>query len=176
MFSNPFTAVMALILLAFIGTLVIFFCIWREIDALRRNMQDMRSNMQFAILDMEQQSRDHAVILRELRQLTGNDADLGEMLEKGIGNLEERFIPKSGEAASYGAGSSYPYPDLPSMAENFGIRAEFSSTDAAFLSSAGLVGEGNDYATQNELESLPVDEGNGDAAFFAFADKGKSGA
>ena len=92
MFSNPFTAVMALILLAFIGTLVIFFCVWRELDALRRTVQDMRSSMQFVALDMEQHTRDLAAILRELRQLTGGDAaDLGALLEKGLPNLEQRF-------------------------------------------------------------------------------------
>ena len=120
MFSNPFTAVMALILLAFVGTLIIFFCIWRELDALRRTVQDMRSSMQFVALDMEQHTRDLAAILRELRQLTDNgNVDLGVMLENGLPNLEGKFVsempgcrtdaPNAGLMASASLAQSSPH-------------------------------------------------------------------
>jgi len=96
MFSDPFTAVMALILLAFIGTLAIFFRIWRELDALRAALRDIRESLRFYAVDSAQQNRDLAAIIRELRSMAaaqngetqpeGGDC-LGELLERGLPNL-----------------------------------------------------------------------------------------
>lgn len=107
MFSDPFTAVMALILLAFIGTLAIFFRIWRELDALRAALRDIRESLRFYAVDSAQQNRDLAAIIRELRSMTaaqGGEAQregddcLGELLERGLPNLallEENVKPES---------------------------------------------------------------------------------
>ena len=96
MFSDPFSAVMALILLAFIGTIAIFFRIWRELDALRRMLGDIRESLQYYAVDSAQQNRDLASLVKELRGLAPQQdaparepADLGTLLEKGLPSLME---------------------------------------------------------------------------------------
>lgn len=104
MFSDPFTAVMALILLAFIGTLAVFLRIWRELDQLHRAVRDIKEHMRFSAADIEQQNRDIANIARELRSLApaggGGERDtagecLGELLEKGLPNLAPGNAPNA---------------------------------------------------------------------------------
>lgn len=95
MFADPFSAVMALILLAFVGTLAVFFRIWRELDGLRRSIDDIRKNVQYYAVDAAQQNRDLAGLIRESRNPadqpgTGGDC-LGELLEKGLPNLAPEF-------------------------------------------------------------------------------------
>ncbi|SBV95129.1 hypothetical protein KL86DPRO_10817 [uncultured delta proteobacterium] len=107
MFADPFSAVMALILLAFIGTLAIFFRIWRELDALRRTLGDIRESLQYYAVDVAQQNRELANLAGELRGVTASraasreasqdaqstvtrdpaDDCLGALLEKGLPNL-----------------------------------------------------------------------------------------
>ncbi len=87
---------MALILLAFIGTLAVFFRLWRELDGLRRSLGDIREMLQYVSVDASQQNRELANLARDLRALTNpqdaangaaaNDS-LGELLEKGLPNL-----------------------------------------------------------------------------------------
>ena len=96
MFSDPFTAVMALILLAFIGTLAVFLRIWRELDSLRAILADIRDSLQLYAVDAAQQNRELASIVRDLRVVTGThqastqaDTCLGELLERGIPNLPQ---------------------------------------------------------------------------------------
>ena len=103
MFSDPFTAVMALILLAFAGTLAVFLRIWRELDHLHKAVRDIKDHLQFYAVDSAQQNRDLANIVRELRSTAAtknNSAPdsasecLGELLEKGLPNLiEENAVP-----------------------------------------------------------------------------------
>ena len=89
---------MALILLAFVGTIAIFFRIWRELDALRRMLGDIRDSLQYYAVDSAQQNRDLANLVSELRGLTAAqgapsrgpaDENLGTLLEKGLPNLME---------------------------------------------------------------------------------------
>ena len=95
MFADPFTAVMALILLAFIGTLAVFFRIGRELESLRRALGDIRESLQYYAVDAAQQNRDLAVLIRELRgqasKRDGTDRQgedsLGDLLEKGLPHL-----------------------------------------------------------------------------------------
>lgn len=94
MFSDPFTAVMALILLAFIGTLAVFLRIWRELDHVRTILRDIRESLQFYAVDIAQQNRDLARIVRELRGMSaGRDERdpanecLSELLERGLPNI-----------------------------------------------------------------------------------------
>lgn len=113
MFSDPFTAIMALILLAFIGTLAVFLRIWRELDSLRASIRELKDGMQFYAVDASQQNRDLAAALRELRangelpakaENRAGEACLGELLEKGLPNLmgdtEERPEPRITLASS----------------------------------------------------------------------------
>lgn len=96
MFSDPFTAVMALILLAFIGTLAVFLRIWRELDSLRTSIRELKDTIQFDALDVSRQNCELADALRELRTGVSTSARaedgaretcLGELLERGLPNL-----------------------------------------------------------------------------------------
>jgi hypothetical protein len=96
MFSDPFTAVMALIILAFIGTLAVFLRIWRELDSLRASIRELKDSMQFYAVDASQQNRDLAAALLDLRANADASAKpengagetcLGDLLEKGLPNL-----------------------------------------------------------------------------------------
>ena len=95
MFENPFTAVMALIILAFVGTLAVFFRISRELVALRRALGDIRESLQYYIVDAAQQNRDLESLVRELRILSAkrdaaskeHEDNLVDLLEKGLPNL-----------------------------------------------------------------------------------------
>lgn len=96
MFSDPFTAVMALILLAFIGTLAVFLRIWRELDSLRASLRELKDTIQFDAIDVSRQHYEIAAALRELRAGAGTPAKaedgahetcLGELLEKGLPKL-----------------------------------------------------------------------------------------
>jgi hypothetical protein len=101
MFSDPFTAVMALILLAFAGTLAVFLRIWRELEAIKLTLRGLRENLHLHILDAEGQNRDITAILQELRRLSGEKADspaaadacLGELLERGLPSLQAQASP-----------------------------------------------------------------------------------
>lgn len=101
MFSDPFSAVMALVLLAFIGTLAVFFRIWKELDGLRGTLEDIRKSMQYYAVDAAQQNRDLAGLIRETRggaaqaEVGTGDVSLGELLEKGLPNLAETPLAKS---------------------------------------------------------------------------------
>lgn len=91
MFSDPFSAVMALVILSFVGLLAVFLRIWRELDAVRRSLAEARETLQYLAVDIAQQNRDLIVMIRGLRSgeqgaAPGNDS-LGELLEKGIPNL-----------------------------------------------------------------------------------------
>lgn len=107
---------MALILLAFVGTLAIFFRIWRELDSVRRALDDVRKSLQYYAVDAAQQNRDLAVLIREQRSGDRQETDagddcLGELLERGIPNLSaspsDDFSPADPDPASSG-GSSLP--------------------------------------------------------------------
>lgn len=108
---------MALILLAFIGTIAIFFRIWRELDAIRRSLGDIRESLQYYAVDSAQQNRDLASLVKELRGLASsqgapahdpaNDC-LGTLLEKGLPNLVDApsagMAHESGYSARFDAG------------------------------------------------------------------------
>lgn len=98
MFSDPFSAVMALVILAFAGTLAVFFRIWRELDAVRRSLAEVRESLQYLAVDAAQQNRDLVGMIRDLRsgERAADPAGdcLGELLEKGIPNLMD--APKPG--------------------------------------------------------------------------------
>lgn len=100
MFSDPFSAVMALVILAFVGTLAVFFRIWRELDAVRRSLAEVREALQYLAVDAAQQNRDLAGMIRDLRsgERAPDPADdcLGKLLERGIPNLMD--APKSESA------------------------------------------------------------------------------
>lgn len=96
MFSDPFTAVMALIILAFIGTLAVFFRIWRECDSLRASIRELKDTMRLYAVEASQQNQDLAAALRELRagviaspkpEECPDEACLGALLEKGLPNI-----------------------------------------------------------------------------------------
>ncbi|MCC8194674.1 MAG: hypothetical protein LIP28_08530 [Deltaproteobacteria bacterium] len=89
---------MALILLAFAGTLAIFFRIWRELDAIRRSLGDLRESLQYYAVDAAQQNRDLANLVEDLRDRAAPEGpatpapvadNLGALLEKGLPNLME---------------------------------------------------------------------------------------
>lgn len=107
MFADPFTAVMALILLAFIGTLAVFFRIGRELESLRRALGDIRESLQYYAVDGAQQNRDLAALIRELRGLsprqggTAPEENLGDLLEKGLPNLvDDPLVGRAGRKAA----------------------------------------------------------------------------
>ena len=96
MFSDPFTAFMALVVLHFVGVLILFLFILRSLDATRRAVHETRANLQLRITDMEHQLNDLSVALREIA--SGNlsaapestakaSVELGELLEKGLPRL-----------------------------------------------------------------------------------------
>lgn len=110
---------MALILLAFIGTLAIFFRIWRELDAMRRALGDIRESLQYYAVDVAQQNRELANLVGELRGLTESKAEsrgasqgtrgtvtrdpadesLGALLDKGLPNLVDNPVLGGGKPA-----------------------------------------------------------------------------
>lgn len=107
MFSDPFTAIMALILLAFIGTLAVFFRIWRELDGVRASLRELRETVQLYAVDAAQQNRDLATLVRDPRGMRagqGGEASpaggdcLGDLLERGLPNLTVA-APDHGAAA-----------------------------------------------------------------------------
>ncbi len=95
MFADPFTAIMALVVLSFAGTLVLFVFLLRSLDALRRSVHETRGNLQMRLSDTEHQLNDLVAAVRKLASAKGgapapergSSADLGEMLEKGLCNL-----------------------------------------------------------------------------------------
>ena len=93
MFENPFTAVMALIILAFVGTLAVFFRISRELTALRRALGDVRESLQYYIVDAAQQNRDLESLVRELRSLSAKQDAASKEHEENLTDLLERGIP-----------------------------------------------------------------------------------
>lgn len=103
---------MALILLAFVGTLAMFFRIWRELDGLRRALDDVRKNVQYYAVDAAQQNRDLAALIRERggdRQDAYKGGDcLGELLERGIPNLSTASSPSAPLSSAPSGGSSLP--------------------------------------------------------------------
>jgi hypothetical protein len=99
---------MALILLAFVGTLTIFFRIWRELDAVRRALGDIRESLQYNAMDIAQQNRELMHLSAELRRLAATDGgvgsapasdNLGTLLERGLPNLMDNRV-SGGEGAS----------------------------------------------------------------------------
>ncbi len=95
MFSDPFTAVMVLVVLNFAGVLALFLFILRSLEATQRAIHDARANVQLRMADMEQQVNDMAAALRELAAAprtagVKDPADLGEILEKGLPNLRRQ--------------------------------------------------------------------------------------
>ncbi|GHV53167.1 hypothetical protein FACS1894206_03310 [Deltaproteobacteria bacterium] len=100
MFSDPFTAVMALILLGFAGTLAAFLWIGREMDLLRKSLRDVQSAIQLYAVDSAQRNQDLASLIHELRggslQNENTDAagsSLGDLLERGLPNLVGLHAP-----------------------------------------------------------------------------------
>lgn len=105
MFGNPFTAVMALILLAFVGTLAVFLRIWRELESVRRALDEVRESLQFYAVDAAQQNRDLTALARELRDSLPRDAaNPGEPKDACLGELLERGIPNLLDEKSQGTG------------------------------------------------------------------------
>ncbi len=87
---------MALILLAFIGTLAIFFRIWRELDGLRRALDEIRDHAHYAMADADQQHRELVNLVCASQGVTAPQPapardpagdNLGTLLEKGLPNL-----------------------------------------------------------------------------------------
>lgn len=120
MFADPFSAVMALILLAFVGTLAIFFRIWRELDALRRALGEVRESLQYSVAEVDQQNHELANLAGEIRRLTASQPaaarepaadNLGTLLEKGLPNLVGNTV--FGGKAAYGPehSSAPAFPD-----------------------------------------------------------------
>ncbi|CAK7035617.1 MAG: hypothetical protein DELT_00550 [Desulfovibrio sp.] len=121
MFSDPFTAIMALVLLAFIGTLAVFLRIWRELDSLRASIRELKDNTQFYAVDLAQQNRDLAVAIRDLRaasdtgqapQERADEACLGDLLEKGLPNLVGNTAPVPMPRISLGGSTHEEDEDL----------------------------------------------------------------
>ena len=96
---------MALILLSFVGTLAIFFRIWRELDAVRRALGEIRESLQYNAMDIAQQNRELTQLAGELRRFAGTDGaaghdpaneNLGTLLDKGLPNLMHSRAPLEG--------------------------------------------------------------------------------
>lgn len=102
MFSDPFTSLMAVVLLAFTGLLGVFFYLWRELDSMRAALYEIQDALHLYSAEAEQQSRDIAALLREVRGHGGNaasdvapapDKETGELLELGLPKLEREKRP-----------------------------------------------------------------------------------
>lgn len=87
---------MALILLAFIGTLAVFLRVWRELEALRASVRELKDSLQFYAVDAAQQNRDMAAAFREGRgsedapgkkSARPEEDCLSHLLEYGLPNL-----------------------------------------------------------------------------------------
>lgn len=127
MFADPFSAVMALILLAFVGTLAVFFRIWRELDGVRRSLNDIRESLQYYSVDAAQQNRELATLVRELRGLTGQQEGsdcLGELLEKGLPNLVDTPFQNAQNVQKGLKGSALPDISAPAAGPAFGGHEE----------------------------------------------------
>ncbi len=98
MFADPFTAIMALVVLNFAGMLVLFLFILRSLDAVQRAVHEARGSLQLRIADTEHQLNDLAAAIRELSGSKENSsaipaetqADLGAMLEQGVPKLRRQ--------------------------------------------------------------------------------------
>lgn len=164
MFFDQFTAVMALIILAFIGTLAVFFRIWRELEALREHMADIRESFRLYAVDMAQQNRDLASAVRDLRAMAGRrDADdeaLGGLLERGLPDLARRFPPEAPPAGGKTASRLAPEPlaigPEPAAAPQARPAAGSLGGAAAPLGGPGEDADGNDIF--NRLDALGTDK------------------
>lgn len=117
---------MALILLAFVGTLAVFFRIWRELDGVRRSLNDIRESLQYYSVDAAQQNRELAGLVRELRGLVGpqeqqESNNLGELLDRGLPNLVAASSQKDQKGLK---GSALPDLSAPAAGQVFGGHAE----------------------------------------------------
>lgn len=130
---------MALILLAFVGTLAVFFRLWRELDGVRRSLNDIRESLQYYSVDATQQNRELVSLIRELRGLAGaqehqGTSDLGELLDRGLPNL----VGASSQAAQKGLkGSTLPDLSAPAAPPAFGGREEEDDFLRRFEAGAG---------------------------------------
>ena len=122
MFSDPFSAIMALILLAFIGTLAIFFRIWRELDAVRRSLGDIRETLQYYLIDVARQNRDLAGSVAELRLSGAEGATKPASAEENIGTLLEKGLPNLMPSSSLD--DEVVAPPVPSVTLTFGSADE----------------------------------------------------
>lgn len=139
MFSDPFSAVMALILLAFVGTLAVFFRIWRELDGVRRSLNDIRESLQYYSVDAAQQNRELASLVRELRGLAGaqeqqESDNLGDLLDRGLPNLVDASSQKDQKGLK---GSLLPDLSAPAAVAAFGGHAEEDDFLRRFEAGAG---------------------------------------
>lgn len=120
MFADPFSAVMALILLAFIGTLAVFFRIWRELDALRRALGTIQESLQYHIEDMDQQNQELVALINEWRGVrTADHGPAREAATENLGALLEKGLPNLVGNPTFGGVSIYDsdHPSAPSPAD-----------------------------------------------------------
>lgn len=91
MFSDPFAAVMALIILNFAGVLLMFVFGLRSFDAQQKTLKEIRNQISIDAADLDQRLREIEYALRKITPAQGAEAheDLGTLLDKAAatGNL-----------------------------------------------------------------------------------------
>lgn len=124
MFSDPNTALMALVILNFAGTLLMFLFVLRSQDNTQKLLLEQYSQMQLRLVDLEQRIAElgfPAQGATPAPKLFSDEDDLAAMLEGHAAKMQPQpFAGASGQAAPRPGGGrpaqgSSPLPDFFSM-------------------------------------------------------------
>ena len=74
MFSDSFSAIMALVIMNFAGMLVMFLFMLRSLDASQKNIRDLQANMQMRLVDIEQRMAELAFVMQNVASITTRSA------------------------------------------------------------------------------------------------------
>ena len=74
MFSDSFSAIMALVVMNFAGTLIMFLFMLRSLEATQKSISDLKANMQMRLVDIEQRMAELSFVMQNMASHTANSA------------------------------------------------------------------------------------------------------
>lgn len=147
MFSDPNTALMALVILNFAGTLLMFLFVLRSQDNTQKLLLEQYSQMQLRLVDLEQRIAELGFTgqgdTAPAPKLFSDEDDLAAMLEGHAAKMQSQsFAGASGQAAPRpgGAGTAQSRATLPD-----------------FLSMDGAAGQKKKSAPASHSNASPLD-------------------
>ena len=66
MFSDSFSAIMALVIMNFAGMLIMFLFMLRSLDATQKNIAELQAKMQMRLVDIEQRMAELSFVMQNL--------------------------------------------------------------------------------------------------------------